>query len=35
VALKAVDVKLDGSGQLQAMKLTVTFSNTPPPGFAE
>lgn len=30
VALRATDVKLNRSGHLQAMKLTVTFSNTPP-----
>lgn len=30
VTLKAADVKVNGSGQLEGMKLTVSFSNNPP-----
>ncbi|MGE5204852.1 MAG: hypothetical protein ACM3PW_04500 [Chlamydiota bacterium] len=30
VRLQAEDVKVNGSGQLEGMQLTITFSNTPP-----
>lgn len=32
VILKAQDVRLNGLGQLETMRLTITFSNTPPAG---
>lgn len=35
VTLKATDVKVNGSGQLEEMMLTVTFSNTPPAAATE
>lgn len=32
VTLKAQDVKTDGTGRLESMQMSITFSNTPPTG---